>query len=221
MIMNDLSRKEREKKTREADIITAAERVFVACGFEDASMDDIAREAEFTKRTIYQYFPGKEDLYFAVVHKEFKHLNEIVMREIENAPTGFKSLRGIALGLYHFYRDYAGAFRIIISWGYVRKQTGKSSQSLVNLQGYTDGIFASIESILCDGIADGSIVSNIKPRENAYQIMFIIIGFLTNLALNGKTFAEHFTLDEERFAISCLDLILMPFSTGKHEVSNE
>ncbi len=67
--MDQLSRREREKQQRESEIVSAAERVFYLKGYNDASMDEIAREAEFAKGTIYQYFTGKEDLYFAVTLK--------------------------------------------------------------------------------------------------------------------------------------------------------
>ena len=67
--MENISRRDREKLTRENEIIQAAENIFRLEGYENASMDDIAREAQFTKRTLYQYFPSKDDLFFAVLLK--------------------------------------------------------------------------------------------------------------------------------------------------------
>jgi AcrR family transcriptional regulator len=61
--MEVLSRKERERKVRENEIIQAAEKILKTKGYNDTSMDEIAKEAQFTKRTLYQYFQNKEDLY--------------------------------------------------------------------------------------------------------------------------------------------------------------
>jgi TetR/AcrR family transcriptional regulator len=63
------SRRDRERAAREADIIAAAEKLFYTKGFENTSMDEIAKYAEFTKKTIYQYFKSKEDLFYAVASK--------------------------------------------------------------------------------------------------------------------------------------------------------
>ncbi len=42
-------RKRQEKEIRRNDIITAAEKVFFSKGYEDATMDEVAQEAEFSK----------------------------------------------------------------------------------------------------------------------------------------------------------------------------
>ena len=73
-MQNYLSRREREKKLRESEIVKAAEVIFFEKGFENASMDEIAKSSEFTKRTLYKYFINKEDLFFAVVHEGFETL---------------------------------------------------------------------------------------------------------------------------------------------------
>jgi len=49
-------RKEREKERRRQQIIIAAKRIFSAKGFNKATMEDIAKEAEISPGTIYIYF---------------------------------------------------------------------------------------------------------------------------------------------------------------------
>src|SRR5262245_14684440 len=52
---------------RRGRLIEAAEHVFVEMGYGAASMDDIARRAGMSKKTIYQIFETKEDLFAAVI----------------------------------------------------------------------------------------------------------------------------------------------------------
>jgi len=47
---------------RRAQILGAADRVFLAGGLSSATMDDVAREAGIAKGTIYLYFPSKDAL---------------------------------------------------------------------------------------------------------------------------------------------------------------
>ena len=49
-------RRQREKEQRKTEITDAAERLFFSRGYEDVSMDDIAREVDLNKATIYLYF---------------------------------------------------------------------------------------------------------------------------------------------------------------------
>jgi len=55
------SRKKAETRQRISNIAT---RLFVEQGFENVSVDDIAREAEVARKTVFNYFPRKEDLVF-------------------------------------------------------------------------------------------------------------------------------------------------------------
>lgn len=50
-----------------ARILDAAQRVFLARGYQSASLDEIAEAAPASKPTIYAHFPGKQALFEAVV----------------------------------------------------------------------------------------------------------------------------------------------------------
>jgi AcrR family transcriptional regulator len=59
-------RRAREKARRAQDILAAAERVFAIHGFDAATIEQIASEAEFAVGTIYLYFKDKHALYGAL-----------------------------------------------------------------------------------------------------------------------------------------------------------
>ena len=51
-------------------VLEGARKVFMADGFEGASVDDIARAAEVSKATLYSYFPDKRLLFMEVARSE-------------------------------------------------------------------------------------------------------------------------------------------------------
>ncbi len=51
-------------------VLAGAREVFLARGFDAASMGDIARAAGVSKGTLYVYFGSKQDLFAALVHEE-------------------------------------------------------------------------------------------------------------------------------------------------------
>jgi AcrR family transcriptional regulator len=59
----------RRKAARPQEIVAAALEVFAERGFAAARLDDVAARAGVSKGTLYLYFPGKEDLFKAVVRE--------------------------------------------------------------------------------------------------------------------------------------------------------
>ena len=55
------------RSARRAQLLESALDVFVAQGYHAAAMDDIAERAGVSKPVLYQHFPGKLDLYLALL----------------------------------------------------------------------------------------------------------------------------------------------------------
>jgi AcrR family transcriptional regulator len=55
------------RSARRAQLLLAARDVFAAQGYHAAAMDDIAERAGVSKPVLYQHFPGKLDLYLALL----------------------------------------------------------------------------------------------------------------------------------------------------------
>jgi AcrR family transcriptional regulator len=59
-----------EDSAKRRQIVQGAREIFLARGFDAASMSDIARAAGVSKGTLYVYFENKEQLFEAIVHEE-------------------------------------------------------------------------------------------------------------------------------------------------------
>jgi AcrR family transcriptional regulator len=59
-----------EDSAKRRQIVQGARSVFLAQGFDAASMNDIARAAGVSKGTLYVYFQNKEELFSAIVQEE-------------------------------------------------------------------------------------------------------------------------------------------------------
>lgn len=65
---------ERRREHTRNLLLDAAEEVFVAKGFEGASLDEIAETAGYTRGAIYKHFAHKEDLFLAVNRRHNEQL---------------------------------------------------------------------------------------------------------------------------------------------------
>lgn len=64
-------------------IVAAARKTFLAHGFDAASMDQIALAASVSKRTVYNRFRSKEELFGAAITKTCQNLLPVDMADIE------------------------------------------------------------------------------------------------------------------------------------------
>jgi len=65
-------RERKKRQTRQA-IIAAAMKLFAERGYEQTSMDELAREAGIGKATIYGYFATKSEIFIAFLEEEVEH----------------------------------------------------------------------------------------------------------------------------------------------------
>lgn len=76
----------RRTDRKRADIVAAAERQFLEHGYGAASMDRIAADAGASKRTVYNHFPSKQDLFRAVVQALYAELLTAIAAPPAGAP---------------------------------------------------------------------------------------------------------------------------------------
>jgi AcrR family transcriptional regulator len=114
--MATLSRKERDRQLRRADIFKAAEHLFALKGYHRATIRDIAKEAQYATGTVYLHFKDKDDLYFALFKEKMKRLLSIIIEEKEERAKDARSKLKIfvqeSLAFFEENRDF---FRIFSS----------------------------------------------------------------------------------------------------------
>lgn len=93
-----LTRREANRRAREARILQAALTVFSQAGYSGATMDAVAAEAGMSKPTLYQYFASKEALFQAML---LPHRDRML------TPFAQPSGRGLAHDLLNFAWAYA------------------------------------------------------------------------------------------------------------------
>lgn len=89
--LSDAQRGQRlPRAARRAQLLDAARSVFVAAGYHSAAMDDIADRAGVSKPVLYQHFPGKLDLYLALLDQSCDQLEQLVRDALARPTDGNK-----------------------------------------------------------------------------------------------------------------------------------
>ena len=97
-------------------ILEGARRVFMAEGFNGASVGEIARAAGVSKGTIYVYFDSKEALFEALILDERGDLAEVLFRLDEDDPDTRAVLRRLGLSFLEMMvrPSHVSSVRIVI-----------------------------------------------------------------------------------------------------------
>ena len=69
---------------RKEEIIAACEKLYQTKGFKDITIQDIAKETSFTRTSIYNYFETKEEIFMALLQKEYERWVEELNDAIRN-----------------------------------------------------------------------------------------------------------------------------------------
>ncbi len=85
---------------RQQQILDAAATVIIRLGYDKATMSDIAEEAGASRRTVYLYFKGKEELFEALLYREYMQYAQTWLEYIEADPRG-GTVGGCYRALFH------------------------------------------------------------------------------------------------------------------------
>jgi len=101
------------RSARRAQLLEAAQEVFVESGYHAAGMDEIADRAGVSKPVLYQHFPGKLDLYLALLDQHSGELVQLVRAALAST-TDNKQRVAATIEAYFEFVDRDGApFRLV------------------------------------------------------------------------------------------------------------
>ncbi|WP_346008361.1 TetR/AcrR family transcriptional regulator [Janibacter terrae] len=98
---------------RRAQLLEAALTVFVSRGYHAAAMEDIADQAGVSKPVLYQHFPGKLELYLALLDVQCDTLEALVLEALGSSTDHEERVYATVAAFFSFVADQGGAFRLI------------------------------------------------------------------------------------------------------------
>nr|WP_145230205.1 TetR/AcrR family transcriptional regulator [Rudaeicoccus suwonensis] len=91
----------------------AAQAVFVESGYHAAAMDEIADRAHVSKPVLYQHFPGKLDLYLALIDQHTSDLPAQVQAAMESTTDNPDRVAAAIGAFFSFVEREDAAFRLV------------------------------------------------------------------------------------------------------------
>ncbi|GAA2181175.1 TetR/AcrR family transcriptional regulator [Brooklawnia cerclae] len=216
--MGQEERRQQSMELKKRDIVDAAERVFFSKGYQSSSMNEVAKDAEFSKRTVYTYFTSKEQIYFEIMIRGYRLLLDRLERDLRetNPADALQELRCIFLTLFSFGQDHPDHFRAIMDYETKGSDNrpGVPDESRDECYRLGEQLFGHLAHALARGRAEGTFSDVADCGSAALTLWACAIGVL-NTALKKASYLEGYHhVDPDEFVASSFDMITRLISTG-------
>jgi len=194
-------RKEKERDRRRNEIIEAAESLFFEKGYDHATMDEIAKKSELTKRTIYTYFSSKEELQYEIMLRGFEKLNQLIDGKLSDETldpafqdSGIEKIKLLGHAFMAFSIKYPYYFRTIMNYENQELELQQSTKSELISRFYAAGQYSMdlLERFILEGIAQDEIIKSSDPKILSLVLWSSMTGLLGLLRKKEKYIAGYF-----------------------------
>jgi AcrR family transcriptional regulator len=101
------------RRERRVQLLESALEVFVQHGYHAAAMDDIAERAGVSKPVLYQHFPGKLELYLALLDSSCDDIIENCRAALDSTHDNKQRVAAAIDAFYDYVGRDTGAFRLV------------------------------------------------------------------------------------------------------------
>jgi AcrR family transcriptional regulator len=101
------------RSARRKQLLAAAQQIFVAHGYHAAAMDDIAERAGVSKPVLYQHFPGKLELYLALLDSSCDTVMAAVRKALASTEDNKERVAATMEAFYTYVSGERAAFRLV------------------------------------------------------------------------------------------------------------
>jgi AcrR family transcriptional regulator len=206
-MIDEPSKRERNKTERMARLVEIAQSLFIAQGFDQTSMEQVASAAKTTKRTVYQHFQSKEDLFYAVVLKAAEIIEKGFAQALSKDGTAKDKLLRINAFYAKLYLQDPGLFRI---WTYSPRDKAHcaTSPNKKKAELCRNDAAAHYFELMEQGRRDGSLTVGEDSRFAVFYCMFSTTSLLDFMSLLEPAFWSEQRLSQGKFIEYCFEALM-------------
>jgi AcrR family transcriptional regulator len=180
-------RRQEEKERRRVEILAAAEEVTAHAGWDELTMDQVARRARLSRALLYVYFKDKADLMYGICERGMVLLRGRFDEAVSQHPRGLDQVIALGRAYIAFSETYPVYFDIMAR---CQLREGTSENVPANelaVQAAGDGMTELIVQVIHAGLRDGSIRTDLgNPMVAAMALWGFLNGALQVVTTKAK-----------------------------------
>jgi AcrR family transcriptional regulator len=187
-------RRLRDKIRRSNEIIDAAESVIFAKGIQNATMDDIAQEAELGKATLYGYYAGKDEILLAIQQRAMDKLANAFEQAADTRVLGYDKIRAIGEAYFRFAIEFPNYYKFVSLFEATNTSIDpeKTHQNVLKVN-------ILMQQAIKIGITDGSVRADLRPEVLSKMLWAVSTGVMQMINVKGDVLKFHAIEAQELF----------------------
>jgi AcrR family transcriptional regulator len=180
-------RRQEEKERRRTEILDAAEQVTGSSGWDELTMDQVARRARLSRALLYVYFKDKTDLMYALCERSLLTLQQRFDNAVLGKPLGLDKVHAVGEAYIAFVEECPVYFDILARCGLREVNTKDPGSNELACQTVGAEMLGMIVGVLDEGVKDGSIRADLGNRIVAATALW---GFMQGVIQVASTNAQ-------------------------------
>jgi AcrR family transcriptional regulator len=174
----------RERQRRR--ILAAARKLFDERGIDRVTMAEVISASELRPSTIYQYFSGKDDIVWAILEEALADMTERAKLAVSGAKTALDKIRVMLELMADDLVTNQESVRFMAQFDAMYARDWPVERLLtLEAQVCAEG-FQQFTALVREGIAEGSLRSDLNPALTLHAVMNAVIGAQRRLASLGS-----------------------------------
>ena len=184
--MGLLERRGKEKDSRKKLILKSARTLFFKKGFNNVTVDEIAKSSELGKGSIYLYFNSKEEIYAQILLNDIEDFNQQVYVLLNKKKIAADLLVEFSNIYVDFFFNDGELFRILMT--YMLQPAKMNLTEKLNSQILTANARSIdvIGKILQLGVSSKEFPANINIKQNQNAIWGLLNGIISLYIFSGS-----------------------------------
>jgi len=198
--MESLNSKDKRKNINKKNIVDAAEKLFFTKGYNNSTMEQVAMEAGFTKRTLYSYFKSKEEIYEKIIQRGYEVLNKNFLDTLDEKKdsTELSKIKAMGYALINFETDFPGYYKSIFEYDGSETVPNELEETTIDM----------LQKCIKAGIIKGEITDKMDEVSISLILWASIVGFVNTFSRKQKYIKDYFNKDSREVIEKGLNLVL-------------
>lgn len=180
-------------------IMKAAEKLFFEKGYAGTSIDDISKESEYSRRTIYVYYESKEDILHHIIEKGLEELKQDIEDAICTGDDFISVYKGICMAMSKYQSAYPHSEDRVNHADSRNLDLDNISDTVKHILRLGTEINTLLAAFIEEGKESGVVRKDVVPTLTVYVLWSGITALLTLNRTKGSFISNQFSISENEF----------------------
>ncbi len=200
-------RKKEPQSIHRKNISSVAEKLFIKKGLENTSMNDIAKEAGYSKATLYVYFQNKEELISFLVLESMQKLYDYICLALEKSSDTKKQYIDICKALVQYQEEYPFYFEMVLKKINIDFETTDFLPEEKETFQIGEQINMLLIQFLKNGISKGQIRQDIEIVPTIFSFWGMMSGLIQMVTNKEEYISQQMEMEREEFLSYGFDML--------------